>query len=780
MKTTDKETVLQARENLLKEKVKSTIRPVWLLLMSAFLVFAAAPVYAADTDGDGVEDINDLDDDNDGIYDTEEALKCALVPNPSFGAAQGPTALDSADLNNPQQGDKFLYIGVYAGVDAIVTVEEVSNANVEELDVTSQGEDAYFQPKVSYSSSDGYVQFAIQFVQTGTTTPIAPNTFFVTATDNDDGEIVGFDNAVLTNVYTDTPTNEGVVSLWSGYTTYRGDEHQDGIGSDPEFEISAVYTDTSLIRYRVSFNGTSTGRWHALIAAPCRMESNFVTPPVLGEELDSDHDGIPDYHDLDSDGDGIPDNVEAQNTSSYTAPSGSVDSDGVDTSYTGGLSPVNTDSTDVPDYIDTDSDNDSIDDRTEAGYTYSGNFTDTDGDGIIDTYDDVDGFDVNDDLDNGATTLPNIDTDPNDVDFRSLSDSDGDGILDSVDVDDDNDGILDVDEGYSSVYLNNPGFEEPVYRSDIFTVNHPVQANVPSWSTTNSSGTIEIWSHGNLATNDELHVPSDTGVQHAELNDNHVSSLYQDIETIPGSVITWSVAHRGRRGVDVATVSIGAPGTALTVVETMTDDTSGWGHYTGTYVVPDGQTVTRFSFDSISAAGDDETVGNFIDSFTLAWSSTDNDNDGIPNHLDIDADGDGIPDNIEAQSSTGYIAPIGNDSDGDGLDDAYDPDFDAANHPISAVDTDGDGDVDYLDLDSDNDGKSDALEGWDTDNDGVADTVPSGVDADGDGLDDAYDNDTTASIANNGTTAQSYPNDDGGTDERDWRENVAPVATDNA
>ena len=33
------------------------------------------------------------------------------------------------------------------------------------------------------------------------------------------------------------------------------------------------------------------------------------------------------------------------------------------------------------------------------------------------------------------------------------------------------------------------------------------------------------------------------------------------------------------------------------------------------------------------------------------------DNDGIPNHLDLDSDNDGIPDNIEAQTTAGYIAP---------------------------------------------------------------------------------------------------------------------------
>ena len=131
------------------------------------------------------------------------------------------------------------------------------------------------------------------------------------------------------------------------------------------------------------------------------------------------------------------------------------------------------------------------------------------------------------------------------------------------------------------------------------------------------------------------------------------------------------------------------------------------------------------------------------------------DGTGGPDYLDIDADGDGIVDNIEGQSSGGYIPPTGTDSDGDGIDDAYD--IDAGGTPIDPNDHDGDGTPDYQDLDSDNDGEPDLLEGHDLDGDGVADTVPTGTDSDGDGLDDAFDTvvlDPATSFTNagNGTT----------------------------
>ncbi|MGB7262817.1 MAG: Hint domain-containing protein, partial [Albidovulum sp.] len=103
-------------------------------------------------------------------------------------------------------------------------------------------------------------------------------------------------------------------------------------------------------------------------------------------------------------------------------------------------------------------------------------------------------------------------------------------------------------------------------------------------------------------------------------------------------------------------------------------------------------------------------------------------------------DNDGITDNVEAQTTDGYIAPTGVDSDGDGLDDAYE-----ATGGLTPVDTDGDGTADYLDSDSDNDGISDLDEaGHGVDQatiDAAADSVAEGGagDADGDGILDVVD-----------------------------------------
>lgn len=119
-----------------------------------------------------------------------------------------------------------------------------------------------------------------------------------------------------------------------------------------------------------------------------------------------------------------------------------------------------------------------------------------------------------------------------------------------------------------------------------------------------------------------------------------------------------------------------------------------------------------------------------------ATNPTDTDLDGYPDYLDIDSDNDGIPDNVEAQTTSGYIAPSGTDANGNGVDDAYET---GGNLGLFPIDTDGDSLPDYLDDDSDNDNVPDRIEAHDHNHDGIADLTLFGSDQDGDGLDDGYE-----------------------------------------
>ncbi|MFH1469437.1 MAG: hypothetical protein ABIO70_33940, partial [Pseudomonadota bacterium] len=142
------------------------------------------------------------------------------------------------------------------------------------------------------------------------------------------------------------------------------------------------------------------------------------------EADDRDGDGTPNYLDLESDGDTINDKIEAGDRDPYTLP---IDSDG--------------DS--VPDFLDFDSDNNGIEDVDEKNATGDGP-GDTDGDGIPDYRDlDNDGDGILDEIEIGG-------------DPASPLDSDGDSTPDYMDIDSDGDGLGDIFEGGTTEWEDDP------------------------------------------------------------------------------------------------------------------------------------------------------------------------------------------------------------------------------------------------------------------------------------------------------------------------------------
>ncbi|MEU8758037.1 hypothetical protein [Streptomyces sp. NPDC048659] len=156
--------------------------------------------------------------------------------------------------------------------------------------------------------------------------------------------------------------------------------------------------------------------------------------------------------------------------------------------------------------------------------------------------------------------------------------------------------------------LANGGFEEPVIPDASWDLLD--EDKVPGWDTTASDRVIELWSSGFRG------VPAAEGRQFAELNANEPSSLYQDIDTVPGSRLRWRLSHRGREGTDTMEVLIGAPGGATASQGVLSDGNQAWGTHTGTYTVPKGQRRTRFSFHALTAEGG-LSIGNFLDGITF-------------------------------------------------------------------------------------------------------------------------------------------------------------------
>ena len=181
------------------------------------------------------------------------------------------------------------------------------------------------------------------------------------------------------------------------------------------------------------------------------IENGGFWPEDPGAELiDSDQDGIPDYLDIDSDNDGIVDNIEGQDEHNYIEPDGWRDDnnngwddryDNEEGGYPFDLNLTDTDGDGVPDYLDSDSDNDHVldfiegnDDNADGIPDYIRFYSDLDRDGLDDAYDWIDGWGIPDLVDNETgSTAP-------------LQDFDGDGWRDWRDVNDEDDEYLTQNE----------------------------------------------------------------------------------------------------------------------------------------------------------------------------------------------------------------------------------------------------------------------------------------------------------------------------------------------
>jgi hypothetical protein len=174
--------------------------------------------------------------------------------------------------------------------------------------------------------------------------------------------------------------------------------------------------------------------------------------------------------------------------------------------------------------------------------------------------------------------------------------------------------------GAGSAALGNGGFESPGVEPGTYTLEAAV--DVAPWQTTDVAGQIEIWGDGFLG------VPAQEGASFAELNANSPGTLYQDVVTSPGATMTWTLHHRGREGTDTMKVLVGDAATAdvngddgwNATSDDLVDDTSAWGEHSDTYVVPAGQTCTRFGFRAVSTSGGNPSVGNLLDGISFEVS----------------------------------------------------------------------------------------------------------------------------------------------------------------
>ena len=706
-----------------------------------------ADATSRDTDGNGTNDEADTDDDGDGILTSVEALR---------GDTDGDGVLDVLDADDDGDGVPTLTEGGTADTDGDGI-----------LDCLDSDDDGDGIPTATERAGD---------LNGDAVTDASDLDVDGDGVSNDrdgDSDNDGIPDAVEGSSDTDGDGTKNFVDLDSDGDTI-GDVYEAG------FSLTAFTISDGRITNGLGANGVADGLETVADAAPLAV--TFTVADTDGDtyanylDRDSDNDGIldaaegtgdqdgdsiPNRLDLDSDDDGIIDAIEAGH-SQAVATTGRItcaggvgidgfcnalegsDTFGAAANYTllnsdGDTSPY------LPDFLDTDSDNDGIFDATEAdrGFTVGGTghvsgTTDASGlrstvaalSGTASSYAPAAGA-------AGAFAYRALDSDDDGLTdaAEGSGDTDLDGVPDARDLDSDNDGILDSVEGLTkSKLVDSDG--DGVYDID--------ESGMPLTSLTIGSGAIT-----------------------SAVGANGVATAIQTGASYP-AVYSGSYSYTLRNTdsdgfVDYLDTDDDNDG-ILTVTEGGTANTDGDGTLDYRDWDDDNDTIATVIENSGTADVDGDGVANYKD--------LDTDNDGIfdsvegdtnafsrsvANYRDVDSDGDGVYDINESGMSTAGLTIVNGaiTAGGFGVNgvsnviestDGYTSVSYGASHTYTLRNTDGTDSVDYLDTDDDNDGVATLTEGGTANTDGDSLLNYLDPDDDNDGITTAIENAGTANV----------------------------------
>ena len=552
----------------------------------------------------------------------------------------------------------------------------------------------------------------------------------------------------------------------------------------------------------LDINGNGIDDYYDLLTNPASTDVNNDGVADTVAAPDTDGDLQPDFLDTDADNDGIEDFVEANSSAQ------DLDENGIDDTFDGTSSVQDTDNDGTPDFRDLDSDSDGLTDENETNFDYDGDdignyrdadsdgdlipdaveqvaavdasidYTDSDSDGISDTIEAGSGFDVDNDgiddlFDANINATVGDDADNNGVvDTVTLRDFDSDGTADYLDQDADNDGLSDAIE--TAADFDNdlqPNFIDRDCDGDY------VPDIVEQLSCTDTSV--------NTLDRDGDGIPDVIEASLSVDSDDDGIDDYYDIDSNP------QFNDRDNDGIADAKPAPDHDGDGLPDYRDIdADNDSLTDNIEQALLMIDGNNNGIDDlFDASLREGLDQNQDGVLEGVLK-----DNDNDGLPNHKDLDSDNDGTVDIAEAGvedreedgisderfiatetvalravtrtlsvldeqgqfllvnkgfdafdlNTDGRVDPSG-DSDNDGIDDSIDTA--PFSYGLKALDTDNDTITDYLDNDDDGDGIPDALEGeGDNDRDGILNRLD--LDSDGDGISDREESGLLAALDN--------------------------------
>jgi hypothetical protein len=342
-----------------------------------------------DTDHDGIANTQDLDDDNDGIDDADDSFP--LIPD---GA--GDFDNDGIDNNSDTDDDN----------DGVPDISDLYPFNpIESGDVDSDGVGNNVDTD---DDNDGV--------------PDTRDRFPLDASESADNDNDGTGN----NADTDDD-NDGVPDISDRFSfdaSEFSDADDDGVGdnADDDSDNDGVpdATDRFPLDPTEAYDSDNDGIGNSADTDDDNdgvPDTSDAFPLNAAESADNDNDGIGNNADADDDNDGVPDVSDVFPFDVYE--SADNDNDGIGNK------------------ADADDDNDGVKDYRDAFPFDATESVDTDGDGIgnnADSDDDDDGVeDIND-------AFP--------LDAFEAVDTDGDGIGDNSDADDDNDGVDDENDAF--------------------------------------------------------------------------------------------------------------------------------------------------------------------------------------------------------------------------------------------------------------------------------------------------------------------------------------------
>jgi hypothetical protein len=311
-------------------------------------------VVLTNTDGDTTPNYLDLDSDNDGIKDLTESGITGFVDANNDGVVDGPDAdndgiQDSVDSNDAAFGSPGATVFADTDGDTVPNYLDLDSDNDGIRDLYESGLTGFVD-----ANNDGVVDG-----------PDADNDGIQDSVDSNDsafgssgtGTPIDSDGDTIPDVRDLDSDNDGINDIVENGNPAAVDANGDGMVDGPDADKDGI------------LGGADTN-------------DGVFGSPGSPAPLNSDNDPLPNFQDLDSDNDSVSDLVESGQTGYTDSPQDGVvdgpdtDGDGIQDSVDGAPNtfgdanspaPKNTDNTDTPDYIDTDSNNDGTNDIASNG-----------------------------------------------------------------------------------------------------------------------------------------------------------------------------------------------------------------------------------------------------------------------------------------------------------------------------------------------------------------------------------------------------------------------------